>query len=286
MRLLSPLSGYYGGKTRLAREIVSCFPEHKCFVDLFGGGGAVIFEKVIGSGHRSCKVNIYNDIDENVVNFFRVIRDEKKLGRFLRILRDLPASRKEYYDIKESFLHGDQERTDVEKAIEYYYLSCLTFNRLLLTGYSKTAGRQRLDYSKTERKFVGARKFISEISIECLHYKRAIEFYDSQDTLFYCDPPYFGPGRTHPRKGYKNDMTGMKQHIVFLKRITSIKGLAIISGYDSFLYKYSLEEKNDFKRLEFEVSLAAKPESQARRTEVLWVSPRIKAKQVSGSIFD
>jgi len=69
-RIKRPALRYYGGKWNLAPWIISHLPPHHSFIDLCGGGASVLLRK-----ERS-NLETYNDLDGNVVNFFRVLRDE------------------------------------------------------------------------------------------------------------------------------------------------------------------------------------------------------------------
>lgn len=83
---------YHGGKFRLAPWIIPQIPEHRVYVDIFGGGAGVLLRKT-----RS-KIEIYNDLDENVVNVFRVMRDPLELERLCRLIALTPFSRDEFKD--------------------------------------------------------------------------------------------------------------------------------------------------------------------------------------------
>lgn len=89
---------YPGSKGRVANWIVGHIPPHDFYVEPFFGSGAVLFAKP-----RS-KAEVVNDLDGNVVNFFRVCRDApEELARALYLT---PCSRSEYEEIQE--IHAGQ----------------------------------------------------------------------------------------------------------------------------------------------------------------------------------
>ena len=81
---------WLGGKSRLRKKIIQCLPEHVCYVEVFGGAGWVIF------GKEPSKVEVYNDIDGELVNFFRVVKNCHKA--FVQAFDWILVSRKLYKD--------------------------------------------------------------------------------------------------------------------------------------------------------------------------------------------
>ncbi len=91
MTVIAPFA-YYGGKRALASQIISLFPSHDVFVDVFGGSGSIVLNKPPAS------IDVYNDVNQHIVNFFRVLRDPVMSQKLLDQLRLTPTSRDEYYD--------------------------------------------------------------------------------------------------------------------------------------------------------------------------------------------
>lgn len=86
----SPIS-WFGGKYYLAHKIIKLFPPHSIYVEPFGGAAHVLFAK------EPSPVEVYNDIDSGLVNFFRVLRDPKSFGELALLCSLTPYSREEYY---------------------------------------------------------------------------------------------------------------------------------------------------------------------------------------------
>ena len=82
---------YYGGKQSKMNWLLSHFPPHQTFVDVFGGGGSVAFSKPPSA------LDIYNDIDTRLCNFFWVLRHPVHGKVLLRALELTPCSRLEHH---------------------------------------------------------------------------------------------------------------------------------------------------------------------------------------------
>ena len=88
-KLNSPLKRY-GGKTKLAPKLLPFIPNHHTYVEAFFGCGALFFAKPVSH------LEVINDLDSGIVNFFRVLQDEEKYERLIRLLNLTPYSRKEF----------------------------------------------------------------------------------------------------------------------------------------------------------------------------------------------
>lgn len=75
-RLRSPIH-WFGSKNRMANNLLKLMPPHKHYAEPFGGSAALLFAKP-----RCVGVETYNDVDDGLVNFFRVLRDPNKFGLF------------------------------------------------------------------------------------------------------------------------------------------------------------------------------------------------------------
>jgi len=70
---MKPPVSYYGGKQNMTKEILSLIPKHKIYIEPFFGGGAIFFTK------EPSEVEIINDLNSYVINFYNVCKDRKSL---------------------------------------------------------------------------------------------------------------------------------------------------------------------------------------------------------------
>lgn len=180
-------------------------------------------------------VETYNDIDGEVVNFFRVLRDHA--DDLIRALNLTPFSREEfYYALHET----DKDLSPVERARRFYVRA-----RQARTGLAQTAtlGRwanckntSRSGMSGVISRWFGGIEALADIANRLLRVQienrpaiDAIQLYDSADTLFYCDPPYLhqtrGDGKAY---GFEMNET---EHMELASVLCGCKGKVAISGY-------------------------------------------------------
>ncbi|MCD1261277.1 DNA adenine methylase [Paenibacillus athensensis] len=180
--LKSPIR-WQGGKSRLRTEIIRRFPIHKCYVEVFGGGGWVLF------GKERSTVEVFADINSELVNFYRVIQEswEELAQRFEWAL----YSRDEFQRI---MARRDDERDPVTRAYDFYYRVYSHFGGKYSDsddwGYTRT--KPAFDMSKVKEKFKQTHQRLIGVYLENRSFEEIIQRYDSPDTFFYVDPPYLG----------------------------------------------------------------------------------------------
>jgi DNA adenine methylase len=236
---------WYGGKFSQLDWLLPLLPPCRHFVDVFGGSGAVVMNR------PPSPLETYNDLDKDVVHFFRAIRDPAKLQELLRQLELTPYSREER-TIAHLSLHKpeSEELDEIERARRFFVLARQTtrgqvqlqtsplgiwkFTRDVLSrGMAGTVSSWQ--YGIDGLAAVAAR--FRTIQVENYPAIRIIELYDTPDTLFYCDPPYVQDTRetSHRRRDYTNEMSD-NDHRDLAAALHKIKGRAAISGFPSQLY--------------------------------------------------
>ena len=117
--LRSPII-WFGGKGIITRWIMEALCEypHKIYVEPFGGGASVLIAKEPSS------VEVYNDLNAGLVNFFHVLSDTKMFGKFMRIVSALPVSRRQYYNFRNDLRY---EKNPVVRAAKWFVVARQSF---------------------------------------------------------------------------------------------------------------------------------------------------------------
>lgn len=214
---------YVGGKSELSPWIVDHLPDHDCYIEPFSGSASVLLAKP-----RS-KVEVLNDLDGDVVQFFRVARDRPDELR--EFVRDTPYSRELYNEWADAFYNGHRPEDSVERAGRWVFLRYAAFGG----KYRNKSGFKRASHlnSQPPSKIwsqvpdrVGAlRDRLRGVDIECLPALELVEKYDSPVTVAYCDPPYLGcEGEYYP----ESDI----DHEELESLLSNMEGRALVSYSD------------------------------------------------------
>lgn len=267
-----PILRYHGGKWRLAKWIISHFPAHGIYVEPYGGAASVLLRK------QPAITDVYNDLDNEIVNVFRVLREPSQAEELRRLLYLTPFARSEYD------LSMMPAGNPVESARRTIVRSFMGHGSNAVTARHKSGFRGRRDGSagperdwKNHCDIVPA--FVNRmrrVVIECVPALELISRYDSPDTLFYIDPPYLGKTRTSFKHGYRHEMNAA-DHEELAERLHNISGMAVVSGYDSDLYNVIYGDWPV-------VSITSCADSISRRKdglrkENLWLSPSVSRKK-------
>ena len=265
-----PVLCWHGGKFRLAPWVIAHLPPHRIYVEPFGGAASVLLRK------PRAYAEVYNDLDGDVVNLFRVLRDAPAGARLIAQLQLTPFAREE-------FLAAYEPADDpVERARRLVARSFMAFGT---TGRRKNATAFRAKCFRKSKTY--ADEFVTHPAtlaavIERLRgviieQKPALEVMASQDTpdtLHYCDPPYMHATRTAwvesaPDRAYAVEMDD-GEHVELLDALKLLKGMVVVSGYPSALYDDAL---SGWRRVE----KAALAHGAKKRIEVLWINPSAAA---------
>ena len=271
-----PLLRYHGGKWRLAPWIIGHFPRHLMYVEPFGGGASVLLRK------QPALQEVYNDLDGEIVNLFRVLRDSDHAERLTRLLELTPHAWSEY-----DLSCEEPVSCPVETARRTLVRAYMGYGSNAVTGQYKSGFRNKLsigktglavnwmDYPTAIPAFV---RRLRQVIIECLDALECIPRYDVRETLFYVDPPYLPETRTAHGESYRHEMTP-EQHVQLAGILHAVEGMVILSGYDSPLYRELYADWRVTTRRTI-------GEKAAKRTECLWISPNATRSMPQKSLLE
>src|SRR5436305_2623589 len=238
--------GWYGGKYSHLDWLLPLLPKATHYCEPFGGSAAVLINR------EPSPVETYNDIHSDVVNFFRMLREQK--DALVEAIGLTPFSREEF----ERAISNEEGISDLERARRFYILA-----RQVRTGLAQKAssGRwahclltSRAGMAGAVSRWLGAVEdlpYIAQrllrVQIENANATEVIKRYDSPETLFYCDPPYPHDSRTDSN-AYAYEMTD-GQHRELAQVLRNVKGRVALSGYHCALMD---ELYGDWRRVESE----------------------------------
>jgi len=273
----SPL-GWVGGKFFLVKELLKLVPQHKVYVEPFGGAAHLLFAK----DPAMSDLEVYNDIDSGLVNFFRVLRDEEKAKKLIEKVYLTPYSREEFYFCRDTWESCEDE---VERAYRWLVVAKMSFAGCFGTSWGFNLKMKDVvqRWSSMPEKLIRAVERLKFVQVENRDFREIFKLYDSEDTFFYCDPPYVPEARKLERV-YRYEMF-IEDHKDLISIILNVKGKVLLSGYDNGLYK--VLEENGWKRKSFKVkclSQKKKGEEKEERVECVWMNYNIE-KERGRSLF-
>ncbi len=228
---MSSIVPYFGGKNRLAKEILPRIPEHTCYVEVFAGGASVFFKK------DPSKVEVLNDLDRDLVTLYRVVKHHPE--ELYRQYKFSLASRVEFE--REKDVNPDT-LTDVQRAARYLFLQKNSFGGHIIgqSWGTTTATKPRFNLLTLEAVIESAWRRLINVQIECKDFRDLIPRYDRDYTFFFLDPPYWNI------KGYKHNFA--EQDFLDLRDVlTGIKGKFLMTINDTpevrdIFSKFKIEE--------------------------------------------
>ena len=215
--LVSPIY-WVGGKNRIANWIISHFPPHVCYAEPFGGAAAVLLHKPLA------KSEVYNDINKFVCEFFQCLRDNPR--ELLSNLAFMPHSRELYNILRAEFKNGDVHPDNmVLRSACWYYVQHNSFSGQWGADWAhrKTKAPARMMGRLLE---VAIR--LKNVYIENKDFRYIFKTYDSEETLFYVDPPYLE--REYYYKAQAEKFT-LEDHKDLAEILQNIRGKACVSYY-------------------------------------------------------
>lgn len=279
-----PVLRYHGGKYRVAPWIISHFPAHRVYVEPFGGAASVLMRK------PRADFEVYNDLDADVVNVFRVLRDPDAANRPADLLRLTPWARAEFYEAYEPSADAvERARRTIVRTFMGHGTTSLRRNR---TGFRSGSHPSRAgggfgDWRGYPEQIAAFVDRLRGVVIEERDALELIARHNEADVLLYVDPPYVASTRSSVRgpadhdRCYRHDLSD-DAHRQLAVSLHCHAGPVVLSGYACPMYDEELyagwgrHEK------------AARGDRGVDRTEVVWLKPagvrQIPKSLVQGSL--
>jgi DNA adenine methylase len=261
---IRPPVKWHGGKRYLASRIIEFFPNHRVYLEPFGGGASVLLNK------PPVEVETYNDLDERITRLFRVLREQG------------PAFVEQAWFVLYSQIEFEKASEYPPEATELQMAMCDFIRWRQSFGgkgksWSYTTGRARGGMAGDVNAWWTAIEMLPEIidrlrrvQIICQPATDAIERFDHKEGLIYCDPPYVH--RTRSKGGTKVYGVEMSddEHRQLAATLSKCKAKVVVSGYPSELYS---EIYDGWRTVDFDIANhAAGGKSKGRATERLWLN--------------
>jgi DNA adenine methylase len=278
-----PALRWHGGKWLLAPWIIEHLPPHQVYVEPFGGAASVLVRKP-----RSY-AEVYNDLDGDVVNLFRVLQDERLRHKLIGLLHVTPFARDEFE------LAYKPTRSRIERARRLIIRSFMGFgsnghNARVKTGFRANSNRSGTtparDWGNLPPNLEAIAERFRGVVVESRNAVEVMTAHDGANTVHYVDPPYLpetrslknpydlkyrgGKGTAHRSGMYEHEMSAA-DHEALLSYLLTVEGMVVLSGYPSPMYEEAL---GGWRRVE----RAAHADGARDRTEVLWINPQAAAR--------
>jgi len=274
MTVPHPILRYHGGKWKIAPWLMGYFPPHHTYVEVFGGGAGVLLRK------RPSAVEVFNDLDDDVTNFFSVLRERP--ADLARAIAFTPYARTE---METAWQPADDPLERARRFLVRSWMSIGGPSTRWRSGfrYRRKKARSLLNrWNDLPAIILAVAERLKEVVIENADYPLVLRRYDGPETLFYCDPPYLGETRSQWgrfRAAYRHEFTD-DDHIALAEALHALQGMVVLSGYAHPLYE-ALYERRGWERHD----LPTVNQNGTRVTESIWLNPaaqaRLRVRQLS-----
>ena len=224
---------WFGGKGghRIREAVLRALVPHKRYLEPFGGGASILLAK------QPAEVEVYNDVNRGLVNFFRVISDVDLFGKFMARAALLPVSRELYEEYARTWpgIHDP-----LEQAVRWYYIARQSFGGMFGKSFGTGVNSTSCGMSSRTAQWISSfdnlplvHQRMQRVQIECCDWRDVLKRFSGPDWLAYCDPPYVLGARK--AGGYEHELHD-RDHEELVRTLLTYDGAVVLSGYDNALY--------------------------------------------------
>lgn len=214
--MATPVFPWPGGKRRMADRIIKLIPPHRCYVEVFAGGAAVLLSK------EPSHAEVLNDANGELVNLYRVVQHH--LDELVRQFRWSLVSRTMF---EWAQMAAPETLTDIQRAARFFFLQRCAFGGKVVGqtfGYSATAPA-KLNLLRVEEDLSQAHLRLARVTIENLDWADCLARYDRPETVAFMDPPYW------QTQGY-GQLFDLPAYQAMAEAMAAIRGKAILTIND------------------------------------------------------
>lgn len=260
---------YPGGKGLIINRLLPHIPAHNIFGEVCGGGAAMLLAK------QPSPLDIYNDVDSGLYNLFKVVSDADKFDKLRRKIILTPFSRAVYLECRDNW-HTYADEIDRAWA---FYVICRQGHASRMVAKSGWSYSKRVSGSRAESldAWLSAVERLPEIytrlttvQVDCLDFFDFMPRYDTPDTFYYIDPPYYGIDDIYASNFTHGD------HLDLLDLLLGggLNSKIMLSGYRCT--PYTVLDEAGWRSLDFnhysQGSVNKTNTDAARRVETIWMN--------------
>jgi DNA adenine methylase len=271
--------GYFGSKNKIALKLCAELPPHNCWVEAFCGSAALTLRK------SPAPIEVINDIDNNIINFFEQLRDN--FDALYKLVELTPYAEQELTNAR---LHIEG-LNDLERARRFLIQAMMAVNGIFgeekggfsySDSYSRNSHDARVNrWNNLPKRLTLVIERLKTVRIENKDAKKLIYRYLNRPaTLLYLDPPYLGD-RT---SGYNKDANDEEFHIELLEFSNKAKCMIFISGYENDLYNSILSKKRGWQKKYIETITKDTKGKSHERIEVVWMNKHYQKALKTGKV--
>ncbi len=263
MKKIAPVT-YFGGKGAMKAKLLPLVPYTQLYAEPFGGGASILFAR------DPSPVEIYNDLDESLVNLFRVLQDSERFKVLQHKLTHTLYSRSEFN--KAVQILNENTGNPIERAWAFYVAQNQGFSGFVtkrswgrsLSSSSRGRASTTSQWQTRLQCFEQWHERISRVQIECRDGLDLVQYLNEPYATLYLDPPY--PAATRKSGSYSHELSDERHHQL-VELLCQFKGNAIVSTYPSEIY--APLERHGYQKIQFKTSCHAS--ARTRGTGILGV---------------
>jgi DNA adenine methylase len=274
-----PALRYHGGKFRLAPWLMQFFPPHGCYVEPYGGAAGVLLRK------PRAYAEVYNDLDGDVVNFFRVLRDPLQRADLIEACRLTPYAREEFevaYEPTDDPLERAR-RTCVRAAMGFGSAGATKGSTGFRIDTRRKYGTAQHNWADYPDALASIGERLAGVLIENRDAIDVMQSHDGPDTLHFVDPPYTHDTRHMRNKGGYRHELDIDGHSRLIDAVRAVDGMVVLCGYDNPLYRRLLAEW----QVHTTTARISGGRGTSLRTECVWINQACAARldDTRGDLF-